>query len=102
MWFVSCSCLLIIQTGQRKSLQVTDIPDWCFIEVLGPGRQSREAARFPVPWDVLKRMHDASPIAHVDKVQVPVLMFLGAKDRRVPHIDGHAYADALRCVYCLC
>jgi hypothetical protein len=39
----------------------------------------------------------ASPIMHVHAVQAPVMMFLGAADRRVPHIDGLAYRAALRC-----
>ena len=78
-------------------MQLTDIPDWCHVEVLGGGAETRAAARMPVPLDTLRRMHDASPIAHVAKVIAPVLMFLGAKDRRVPHADGLAYADALRC-----
>ena len=35
----------------------------------------------PTP-DQLARFHEVSPIAHVDKVQAPLLFMLGAKDRR--------------------
>jgi hypothetical protein len=99
-------------------VQVTDIPDWCFVEVFGstlPPHQSGnsvegtsgkavstlQGAGFPLSPEIEKGMHEASPIWRVGSggkgsLGIPVMMFLGAKDRRVPHIDGLAYANALR------
>ena len=84
----------------------TDIPDWCYIEAfgvevgacvrssLGQGRASpsanrgvrmqegrRRMAARPTQDDLL-RFRSVSPVAHVDKVSVPLLFILGGKDRR--------------------
>ena len=56
--------------------------------------------QFPPSLEQQRAMHDASPIAHIEKVKTPVMMMLGAKDRRVPYIDGLTYAKALRCASC--
>jgi acylaminoacyl-peptidase len=44
----------------------------------------------------LAAMRAVSPIAHIAAVRTPVLMLLGAKDRRVPPSNGMSYAHALR------
>lgn len=41
-------------------------------------------------------MYDRSPIKHLDAVQTPSLLLLGAKDRRVPMCQGLEYYHALR------
>lgn len=46
--------------------------------------------------EALERMRAMSPIAHVQAVTAPVMLLLGAKDRRVPHDDGLRYGAALK------
>lgn len=72
---------------------ITDIPDWCWVEGLARYDFSRFAS--PTP-DVLATMYDASPIAHIDKVKAPVMIALGAKDRRCPPSGGMEYYHVLR------
>lgn len=79
-------------------MQVSDIPDWCQVETDGSTVALDGAPQFPPSLEQQRAMHDASPIAHIDKVKTPVMMMLGAQDRRVPFVDGLAYAKALRCV----
>lgn len=74
-------------------VSVTDIPDWCFVETAGLGK----GAYSEVPSaEALAALRAVSPIAHIDAVRAPVLMLLGAKDRRVPPSNGLAYVHALR------
>ncbi|CAL5219578.1 g1438 [Coccomyxa viridis] len=73
-------------------ISVSDIPDWCFVEATG----SKEGMTVQPTPDQLARFHEVSPIAHVDKVQAPLLFMLGAKDRRVPLVDPQQYARALK------
>eukprot|EP00197_Chlamydomonas_leiostraca_P007936 CAMPEP_0202863236 /NCGR_PEP_ID=MMETSP1391-20130828/3945_1 /ASSEMBLY_ACC=CAM_ASM_000867 /TAXON_ID=1034604 /ORGANISM="Chlamydomonas leiostraca, Strain SAG 11-49" /LENGTH=784 /DNA_ID=CAMNT_0049542847 /DNA_START=190 /DNA_END=2544 /DNA_ORIENTATION=- len=74
---------------------MTDITDWCYVEVLGSEAGMKRGGAVPTPED-LAAMWAASPIAHVSKVKAPMTIMLGAKDRRVPPPDGLAYASALR------
>lgn len=66
------------------------------MEVFGPGAATRAAAKLPLSENARAALLAASPITHVAAVRAPLLLFLGAADRRVPHIDGRAYATALR------
>lgn len=67
-------------------VNVTDIPDWCHVEVLGVmGKEAYSEAPDPA---VLQKMYDHSPIAHAGNVASPTLFHLGAKDRRVPYSDA--------------
>ena len=72
---------------------VTDIPDWCFTECGGLGTTSYQEAPSAA---ALAAMRAVSAVAHLDSVRAPVGLLLGAKDRRVPHSNGLAYAAALR------
>ena len=80
-------------TDISSMVGVTDIPDWCWVETAGLGK----SAYSEVPSAAAREaMFKVSPIAHIDAVRAPVLMLLGAKDRRVPPSNGMAYAHALR------
>ncbi|XP_075688118.1 acylamino-acid-releasing enzyme [Rhinoderma darwinii] len=69
----------------------TDIPDWCHVE--SGLTFSYEALPAAAQWgDMLNK----SPIIYVSKVKTPVLLMLGAEDRRVPNTQGLEYYKALR------
>ena len=88
-----CAALRNPVTDISAMVGVTDIPDWCFTECGGLGATSYQEAPSAA---ALAAMRAVSPVAHLDSVRAPVLMLLGAKDRRVPHSNGLAYAAALR------
>jgi len=79
---------------------VTDIPDWCFVEVLGAaamdlfsnpkdggGGGGGFGAAVATPAQ-LAAMWSASPVRFVDTVACPTLVALGARDLRVPPSQG--------------
>jgi len=76
-------------------VHLSDIPDWCFVEAWGTAKGKRCAASLPSAED-LQRFTEVSPVAHVGAVKAPLLMMLGACDRRVPLDDGKRYLDALK------
>jgi acylaminoacyl-peptidase len=72
----------------------TDIPDWCFVETLGIDAYTDDPSI-----ETLAHMRSKSPIAHVEEVArkgAPVMMLIGAVDKRVPPTNGLRYAAALR------
>jgi len=87
------ACLRNPVTDICAMVGVTDIPDWCFVETGGLGRGGYHESPSTA---ALAAMRAASPVAHIDSVRAPVLMLIGAKDRRVPPSNGLAYAHALR------
>ena len=76
-------------------VHLTDIPDWCFVEAWGAEEGRRRARAAPTAED-LERFAQVSPITHAAAVTAPVLMMLGACDRRVPLDDGKRYLAALK------
>ncbi|KAL4526114.1 hypothetical protein Ndes2526B_g01069 [Nannochloris sp. 'desiccata'] len=76
-------------------VHLSDIPDWCFIECYGSEKGREKAGSGPAAEDI-EKMYQMSPISHVDKVKAPVLMMLGAVDRRVPYDDGKRYLERLK------
>lgn len=74
---------------------VSDIPEWAFVEAWGGTTGRRRARARPAPED-LERFAAVSPIAHVDRVEAPLLVLLGGRDRRVPLEDASRYLCALR------
>ena len=78
--------------------------DWCYVEALGTEKALKYSRNIkseedfnsmPDESDLLK-MRECSPIIHVKKVTAPVLMLIGAKDRRVPMSQGVAYYHNLK------
>ena len=53
-------------TNISAMVGATDIPDWCYVEVLGSEEGRRRCSAAPTP-DDMAAMYSASPIAHVDK-----------------------------------
>nr|XP_033782652.1 LOW QUALITY PROTEIN: acylamino-acid-releasing enzyme-like [Geotrypetes seraphini] len=70
---------------------VTDIPDWCSVEVGAPYCMDIFSDA-----SVWKQMLDKSPIKYVPQVKTPVLLMLGEEDRRVPNKQGVEYYRALK------
>jgi acylaminoacyl-peptidase len=89
----ACACLRNPVCDLSSMLGVSDISDWCYVETGGLGPDAYDEVPSPA---VLAKMHAISPVAHIDAVRAPVLMLLGAKDRRVPPSNGTTYAHALR------
>lgn len=100
----------VIAGGEPSS---TDIPDWYFAEFgfdypMSSSSISRNGTReppspYPAPPLVIPKtysdLHAASPIAYVDSVEVPVLLLIGASDRRVSPTQGTNYYHALKVRY---
>jgi acylaminoacyl-peptidase len=88
-----CAVMRNPVTDISSMVGLTDIPDWCFVESAWLGKSSYDESPSS---EKLARMRAVSPIAVVNNVRAPVLMLLGAKDRRVPASNGLAYARALK------
>ncbi|GIL58036.1 hypothetical protein Vafri_13236 [Volvox africanus] len=82
-------------TNIAAMVAASDIPDWCYVEVLGSEEGRRRASPVPSATD-LAAMLAASPVSYVDAVTAPVFLMLGSRDRRVPPLDGLQYLSALR------
>ncbi|KAJ1815164.1 hypothetical protein LPJ56_002756, partial [Coemansia sp. RSA 2599] len=72
---------------------MSDIPDWCWAELGLPYSFDAPPALTP---EIYSKMWDASPSSMVDKVRDPILLMLGASDRRVPPPQSKAYFSRLR------
>ncbi|KAI8928144.1 Alpha/Beta hydrolase protein [Entophlyctis helioformis] len=70
----------------------SDIPDWCFAEAGIPFDQAAPHLLSPGEYDTMFKKSPAS-VAHL--VKSPVLLMLGAGDRRVPPSDGMRWAQYL-------
>uniref|UniRef100_A0A6G1SAH6 acylaminoacyl-peptidase n=1 Tax=Aceria tosichella TaxID=561515 RepID=A0A6G1SAH6_9ACAR len=70
----------------------SDIPDWCYTEALGH-------SGFDFSWmpgsEELARMYKCSPISRFKEANVPTLMMLGTKDRRVKMFQGERWIELL-------
>ncbi|KAM9324358.1 acylamino-acid-releasing enzyme [Gastrophryne carolinensis] len=69
----------------------TDIPDWCHVE--SGFSYSYNSVPNGAQW---AEMLSKSPIIHVAMVKTPVLLMLGAEDRRVPNTQGLKYYKMLK------
>ena len=58
-------------------VSATDIPDWGFAEVL------KEPFIYPLDESERKKLWDQSPMSKISNIEAPVLLMIGAKDRRV-------------------
>ena len=76
-------------------VELTDISDWCYIETFG-SKEGFARAKTRNTRDDLIEMELKSPVHHIDNVTAPVLMLLGACDRRVPMDDGKRYIARLK------
>jgi Prolyl oligopeptidase family len=70
---------------------VTDIPDWYYAEFGYPYGPTRHMTP-----QIFQELRAVSPIRHVDNVRTPVLLCIGADDRRVAPTQGIDYYHALK------
>ena len=99
---------------------ITDIPDWTFVEggesynYRSPGMTINILSHkinyevplwfnerliqppFPQGPDVMKRLYNCSPIAHVEKVKAAVYLMVGKNDLRVPPSQPYEYYRNLK------
>nr|CDS32277.1 acylamino acid releasing enzyme [Hymenolepis microstoma] len=99
-------------TNLMSMLSTTDIPDWCWTEAGLGLDESKIDPEHPEhlcrEWDYkstfcptdpkhLTRLAKCSPITYISSEwSVPVLMCLGAKDKRVPNEQGLTFMRALK------
>jgi len=89
-------------TNIAWSLGSTDIPDWNYVEAGIPSTDNTDAPLGHFSNDYVcnpshvKGMFEASPLMWVKYVKTPVLLTLGASDRRVPPGQGIDYYRALQ------
>ncbi|KAJ2882287.1 hypothetical protein H4R27_003552 [Coemansia aciculifera] len=81
----------VISIGDNAAM--SDIPDWCWAELGLPYNFESPPELTP---DVYSRMWQASPSRLVDKVRDPLLLLLGASDRRVPPPQSMSYYYRLK------
>lgn len=91
------SCARVLYGG---SLGASECRPWmratwyrCWVEAIAEYDFTKYESPSP---ELLVKMHAASPIAHVDRVKAPVLLAIGAKDRRCPPSGGMEYYHVLR------
>jgi len=82
-------------TNIPSMVGVSDIPDWCFVETLGPDGYDFSKTT-PAGCEQLTKMWLASPVVHIEKIRAPTLILLGGVDRRVPPSQGFEFYHALR------
>ncbi|CAM9241933.1 unnamed protein product [Ectocarpus fasciculatus] len=82
-------------TNVLSNSTTSDIGDWCVIEGCGSGTYDFNKFLSPT-MEIARQMYDCSPIRYVQNVNTPVLLCLGAKDRRVPQSQGLEYYHALK------
>lgn len=80
-------------TNIPQMVGTTDIPDWCYMEA---GLTYNFTGMNLPSITEIEKMHTASPVSHINNVTAPVLLCLGAKDRRVPYTQGLEYAQLLK------
>lgn len=86
------SCKFLATNGSMVTS--TDIPDWCYYEVLGKPYHSAEFR--PPTKEELVAMYEKSPVRYIDKVKTPTLVALGLSDLRVPPSQGLEWYYSLR------
>ncbi|KAJ2000666.1 hypothetical protein H4R26_004507 [Coemansia thaxteri] len=74
--------------GIAENAAMSDIPDWCWAELGLPYDFESPPVLSP---DVYAKMWHASPSRLVSKVRDPLLLLLGASDRRVPPPQSMSY-----------
>ena len=75
---------------------ISDIPDWCASESFGTKDLTPYAQIYAATPEQAAKMHQVSPIAHVQNVKVPTLLMLGKEDLRVPYSQGLLYHRLLK------
>jgi len=86
-----------------------DIPDWCLSETgtgvrIGPVNDGATSVPSPGNEELLLQMFRASPVAHIDRVQTPLLLLLGKNDVSGPkwNVPCWSYSVSPMCLLLLC
>jgi len=69
----------------KSFYDATNIPDWVVLESGDPNVAEE-----------LAKMNDRSPMAHVDRLQAPILLTHGSQDWRVPVDESRQFVEAAR------
>ena len=85
-----------------------DIPDWCLSETgtgvrIGPVNDGATSVPSPGNEELLLQMFRASPVAHIDRVQTPLLLLLGKNDVSGPkwNVPCWSYSGSPICLLLL-
>jgi acylaminoacyl-peptidase len=74
----------------------TDIPDWCYVEAGLPLPKNGTSAYRAPNEEELVQMYRASASQYTKNIKAPVLLLIGAQDKRVPPSVGKEFYYALR------
>jgi len=75
---------LFFWSHNKYGVYAIRVADWCFVEACGVDSYDFTSSQVPSV-EQLVAMQQCSPVRHIDRVVAPTLMYLGAKDRRVPY-----------------
>eukprot|EP01056_Protomagalhaensia_sp_Gyna25_P003783 Protomagalhaensia_sp_Gyna_25__3782@NODE_33_length_6954_cov_98_369776_g23_i0_p1_GENE_NODE_33_length_6954_cov_98_369776_g23_i0NODE_33_length_6954_cov_98_369776_g23_i0_p1_ORF_typecomplete_len764_score135_19Peptidase_S9/PF00326_21/3_4e25Hydrolase_4/PF12146_8/2_8e03Hydrolase_4/PF12146_8/6e09Abhydrolase_1/PF00561_20/1_5e07DLH/PF01738_18/2_8e03DLH/PF01738_18/1_5e06Abhydrolase_3/PF07859_13/1_1e06Peptidase_S15/PF02129_18/1_3e05Abhydrolase_2/PF02230_16/0_00025BAAT_C/PF08840_11/0_0042FSH1/PF03959_13/0_0056 len=85
-------------TDLNYSLVASDIPDWAIYQTLGSLEESPCTSKSPMVLtnEQAAKLWASSPISKVGHVKVPVCVFCGLKDQRVPPAQSLRYAATVK------
>jgi dipeptidyl aminopeptidase/acylaminoacyl peptidase len=67
-----------------------------FFKHTGPWRRNLRASEYGDPERDRELLRDLSPIHHVDRIRVPLMVIQGANDPRVPQVESEQLVAQLR------
>lgn len=75
---------------------VSDIPDWTLAQTMNEDFQFEDGRNRYTDTKLVNYLIERSSIRLVDKIQTPVLLQLGKRDKRVPFSCGLRYYECLK------
>jgi hypothetical protein len=77
----------------------TDIPEWCAVEACGLGGIDSVNEALRLDTTRISAMYCASPIAHVQAVKAPCLVWRSARPCTHTHTHTHTHTLSLVCTH---